>query len=111
MMLSIDVCTICRISEKIIRQYSNKLLQRGIKYFLMNQIFSQISILFFNNVMNEHVLSQDLLDNHRTQLCKYVLICRIIYVELYIVIELLIYINIRLFHEAKQIRKGYVRSA
>nr|XP_012215879.1 PREDICTED: uncharacterized protein LOC105668213 isoform X2 [Linepithema humile] len=47
----------------------------------------------FKNVMDNHILSQDILDNHRSQLCKNI-------------IEL--YLNIRLFYEAHKISEKEV---
>lgn len=60
------------------------------KSTLINNIFRKIGISFDNKHMNEHVLSQNTLDNHRTQLCK----C---------IIEF--YLNTRLFYEASKILK------
>lgn len=92
-----DVSSICKISERIIRQYSHTLLSRNIKAIIMNKIFSQIGNPFNNNTMNEHILSQETFDNHRSQLCKYI-------------IEL--YINIRLFDKAKKMsqKDNYLRA-
>jgi len=57
------------------------------KNTLINKIFRKIGTSFDNKHMNEHVLSQNVLDNHRTQLCKWI-------------IEL--YLNTRLFYEASK---------
>lgn len=45
---------------------------------LLNKIFNKIGIPFSNETMDDHVLTQNKLDNHRTQLCKY-MYNRIIY--------------------------------
>ncbi|KAJ8974686.1 hypothetical protein NQ317_019842 [Molorchus minor] len=64
-MASEDVNKICLNLEKLIRQYKN---------------------VFHNEAMNNHILSQDLLDNHRIQLIKLISA---------------VYLKIRLHHEAK----------
>jgi DNA transposase THAP9 len=65
-----DVISICKVSERIFRQYSHALLSRNIKTIIVNKIFSQLDIPFDNEIMNKHVLSQKIFDNHRTQLCN-----------------------------------------
>lgn len=82
-----DVCSICLIAEQIIRQNSHCLNKKNIKQFLLNNIFRQIGIPFDNDSMQTHIMSQDILDNHRTQLCKLII---------------MLYLNIRLFAEAKR---------
>lgn len=91
-----DVCSICHISEKVIRQSSN-LQVKNVKTILLNQIFSHIGISFSSNVMDAHIKTQDVLDNHRVQLCKYVIT---------------LYLNVRLHHEAKSMpsKNNYVRN-
>lgn len=70
---SMDVCKICKISEKVIREYSDNLLKPNIKTILINNICRKISIIFDNKEMNEHILSQNILENHRSQLCKWII--------------------------------------
>lgn len=67
------------------------------KSIIVNKIFNQIGSAFDNTIMQEHVLSHDIFDNHQSQLCKYV-------------IEL--YVNIRLFDEAKKMsqKDTYLRA-
>ncbi|KAK0156928.1 hypothetical protein PV328_012111, partial [Microctonus aethiopoides] len=65
--------TICKACEQIIRKYQSELTKPKIKQFLMNKIFHHIGMRFDNKVMNDHILAQNILDNHRTQLCKYVI--------------------------------------
>ncbi|XP_025156714.1 uncharacterized protein LOC112589066 isoform X1 [Harpegnathos saltator] len=91
-----DVCRIYKIAESTIRQYTNKLQTKMIQQLLMNIIYRKLSFSFSNDTMQNHILSQDILDNHKTQLCK-----RIIS----------LYINIRLFHEAKTMSSNthYIR--
>lgn len=91
-----DVISICKISEKIIRQYSHELLNKNIKTTVTNQICQKIGIMFDNKEMNEHVLLQNFSDNHRHQLCKWI-------------IE--VYLNTRFFYEAKKlsVKDNYVR--
>ena len=84
---SSDVIALCKVCEHIIRKYQSELTQSNIKNFLMNKIFNHIGIRFDNKAMNNHILTQDILDNHRTQLCKYVIV---------------LYLNTRLHHEAKK---------
>lgn len=85
LILSKDVC---RISEQIIREYSNQFNKINIKRFLVHTIFHRIGNgPFSNQIMDDYVCLQDTLDNHQTQLCKYI-------------IEL--YVNTRLFHEANK---------
>lgn len=92
-----DVISICKVSERIIRQYSHTLFSRNIKTIIMNKIFNQIGNPFDNEIMNEHVLCQQIFDNHRSQLCKYI-------------IEL--YVNIKLFDETKKMsqKDSYLRA-
>lgn len=85
-----DVISICKILERIIRQYSHTLFSPNIKTILINKILNQITNPFDNKIMNEHVLSQDIFDNHQNQLCKYT-------------IEL--YVNTKLFDETKKCLK------
>jgi len=93
-----DGCSICRISEKIIREYLNQFNKINIKRFLVHTIFHRIGNgPFSNQIMDDHVCLQDVLDNHRTQLCNYI-------------IEL--YVNTRLFHEANKMseKDKYIRT-
>ncbi|KYN06209.1 THAP domain-containing protein 9 [Cyphomyrmex costatus] len=92
-----DVCHLCRICEKIIRENLVNLTKNNFKRNLINQALRRIGIPFCNNVMDNHILFQDVMDNHRIQLCQYVID---------------MYINIRLFHEARKIfdNKKYVRN-
>lgn len=91
-----DVINICKISEKIIRQNLYRIQCKNIKSIVMNEIMGIVGLPFDTAEMNNHILSQDLLDNHRIQLCK-------------LIIDL--YINVRFFHEAKQMsaKDEYIR--
>lgn len=84
---SSDLIDICKMCEQIIRKYQSELTKGNIKKILINKIFHQIGIKFDNITMNNHIMQQEFLDNHRTQLCKYI-------------IEL--YLNTRLHYEAKK---------
>lgn len=95
-----DVQNICKISEKVIRQHSNDLLQPKIKSILISNIhnhINKIGAIFDNKDINEHVLLQRVLDNHRSQLCKWI-------------IE--VYLNTRLFYESKKmsVKDTYIRA-
>ncbi|KYM99626.1 hypothetical protein ALC62_09628 [Cyphomyrmex costatus] len=81
-----DVCIICKVSESTIRQYMNELKKNNIKQFLINTILRRLSSPFSNNTMQDHILTQEIFDNHRTQLCKHIVS---------------LYIDVRLFYEAK----------
>jgi len=63
-----NVCSICQITEKIIRQDLHCLNTKHIKEIIFNNIFQKIP--FGNDDMLHHIMSQDILDNHRTQLCE-----------------------------------------
>ncbi|KAK0071429.1 hypothetical protein PV325_012969, partial [Microctonus aethiopoides] len=65
---SSDVMAICKACAQIIRKYKSELTKPKIKQFLINKIFNHIGMQFDNKVMNDHILAQDILDNHRTQL-------------------------------------------
>lgn len=86
-MPSKDVEAICKISERIIRLHSHVLLQTNIKAVLINKIMGHLGTPFDNNVMNEHVLTRDIFDNHRYQLSKNVID---------------IYLKVRMHAEAKK---------
>lgn len=58
-----DVIAICKVSEQIIRKYQSELTQSNIKKFLMNKIFNDIGMRFDNKAMDDHILTQDILDN------------------------------------------------
>lgn len=58
----------------------------NIKSILVNKIFVQTCTVFNTTLMAKHILSQNVIDNHKIQLIK-------------LIID--IYVRIRLFHEAK----------
>lgn len=80
-----SVKKICKISERILRE--SPVSTPNIKKTLLNKIAYHIADFFNSPEMHKHVLFQNVLDNHRSQLCKFV-------AERYI--------NIRLFAEAKK---------
>jgi hypothetical protein len=91
-----DVSDICAICEKIIRQYSLNLLKNNVKEFLINKIFSYIGVPFSNKIIDDHVEienffdNKNLLNNHRTELCKSIIN---------------LYLDARLFYECKKTEK------
>jgi len=95
-----DVIKITQFCERIIRTNYNIVRTRNnIKAILTIQIYQEICDSVFNDSkMTEHIMQQDLFDNHKSELIKSI-------------IE--IYLNLRLFHEAKcatDVRqKEYVR--
>jgi len=97
LILAPDVCSICQTAEKIIRQNLHCLNTKNIKEIIFNNISQKIGILFDNDDMLHHIMSQNILDNHRTQLCKSIIT---------------VYLNIRLFSEAKEMsqKSEYLRS-
>lgn len=92
--LSEDVRFICKTAEKFFRCIST-VYEKKIKMTLMTKIFRHVGIAFDNDIMNNHILSQGILDNHRTQLCKYIIS---------------LYLNAKLYDKGKQIseKKEYV---
>jgi hypothetical protein len=85
--LSLDVQKICLQSEKIFRQYLSEIFKiKNIEKFLINKVNGELGILFNNEIMNNHVMSQDMIDSHRSLLQT-------------LIIEN--YIKIRLCHESK----------
>ncbi|KAL1510058.1 hypothetical protein ABEB36_004713 [Hypothenemus hampei] len=91
-----DVSSICKLAERILKQNSYRLKSTNIKCILVTEIGNKLGIPFNNIIMDEHVMSQCILDNHRFQLCR-------------LIIDL--YLNTRLFHEAKQMssKQEYIR--
>ncbi|KYN29051.1 THAP domain-containing protein 9, partial [Trachymyrmex cornetzi] len=95
-----DVIKITQFCEKVIRANYNIVRTRNnIKAILTIQIYQEICDSVFNDSkITEHIMQQDLFDNHKSELIKSI-------------IE--IYLNLRLFHEAKCTtnvgRKEYVR--
>jgi hypothetical protein len=84
---SLDVQKICIQSEKIFRQHLSEIFKiKNIEHFLINKVNRQLGILFNNETMNNHVMSQDVIDNHRSQLQT-------------LIVEN--YMKIRLCHESK----------
>jgi hypothetical protein len=74
-------------SEKIFRQHLSEIFKiKNIEHFLINKVNRQLGILFNNETMNNHVMSQDVIDNHRSQLNT-------------LIVEN--YMKIRLCHESK----------
>lgn len=95
-----DVIKTTRCCEIVIRSNYNIIrTKKNIKAILITKVFNEICHSVFNNsTMIEHILQQDIFDNHRTELIKSIIT---------------IYINLRLFHEAKCatdfIHKKYIR--
>lgn len=96
-----DVIKTTRCCEIVIRSNYNIIrTKKNIKTILITKVFNEVChSVFNNNTMIEHILQQDIFDNHRTELIKSIIT---------------IYINLRLFHEAKcatdLIQKKYIRS-
>lgn len=92
-----DVFYICNIAESVIRQNNNRLFRQNIKDLLINQIFSLTGKLFNTDAMTDHIKSQDILNNHRVQICKLIAS---------------VYIDVRLHHEGKKLtsRREFIRS-
>jgi hypothetical protein len=91
--LSLDVQKICLQSEKIFRQYLSEIFKiKNIEKFLINKVNGALGILFNNETMNNHVMSQDMIDSHRSLLQT-------------LIIEN--YIKIRLCHESKIISQKH----
>lgn len=83
-----DVMNICLVAERFFRQnYCNLFTKANIKNILTNQILNSLDSPFTGTLMHYHILSQDVINNHRIQLIK-------------LIIET--FLNIRLFHEAKE---------
>lgn len=83
-----DVMNICLVAERVFRQnYCNLFTKANIKNILTNQILNSLDSPFTGTLMHNHILSQDVINNHRIQLIK-------------LIIET--FLNIRLFHEAKE---------
>lgn len=59
---------------------------KNIKNILLLKVLRAIESPFNNVKMNDHILSQDIMDNHKSQLTKLIIN---------------IFLKIRLFHEAK----------
>lgn len=78
-----DVCDLCKSAESIIRGNQSRFGSKNIKLFLVNETLRTCRSTFINTDMNNHVLSQSVLDNHRFQLCKLVvqtfIDCRLFY--------------------------------
>jgi len=64
-----DVYIICKVLESTIRQYMNELKKNNIKQLLTNILYFLNYRLFSNNTMQDHTLTQEIFDNHRTQTC------------------------------------------
>lgn len=87
-MASNDVMKICITLEKLIRE--NKVIlfsKKNIKEFLILKLLKHQDF-FCSEVMQEHILNQDILDNHKIQLVR--LIARF-------------FLECRLHHEAKKV--------
>jgi hypothetical protein len=67
------VIKICKEAEKIIRQYSNKLLTPQIISVLTLKVLGLVRSIFNNDVMDAHIKSMDIFDNHKIQLLKLVI--------------------------------------
>jgi hypothetical protein len=63
---------------------------------LVNKIFSSLSAPFSSEAMIGHIMSQDIFDNHRVQLCKNIIN---------------LYLKVRLHHEARELSRkdSYIR--
>lgn len=82
-----EVCRICLKAETIFRENLHIIfVKKNIKQYLITKIFASLYMPFNSNLMDEHILQQDIFDNHRSQLAKYI-------------IE--IFLNIRFYHETK----------
>lgn len=85
---SMDVIKICTAAERVFRQYyTNLFVQKNIKTKMSQQIINSLDDPFSGTEMQTHILSQDIFNNHRIQLIK-------------LIIET--FLNIRLYHEAKE---------
>ncbi|KAF2891740.1 hypothetical protein ILUMI_14433 [Ignelater luminosus] len=82
-----EVIEICKLLEVLIKE-NNAVYKKGqIADHLILQLFRKnIDKIFSNKVMQDHILGQDLLDNHRIQLIR---------------IIGTVYLKVRLHHEAK----------
>jgi hypothetical protein len=91
-----DVTSICTLCEKIVRQNSHRLTAKNMKAILSNEVFNKLGIPFDTTEMNNHVMSQDILNDHRVLLCK-------------LIIEF--YLKVRFFHEASTMsaKDEYIR--
>jgi hypothetical protein len=91
-----DVTSICTLCEKIVRQNSHRLTAKNMKAILSNEVFHKLGVPFDNTEMDNHVMSQDILNNHRVLLCK-------------LIIEF--YLKVRFFHEASTMsaKDEYIR--
>lgn len=86
-----EVCRICKLSEQIIRQYKNELhtnKRQNISNFLLCKIMENLTITFNTTEINIHILTQNVLDNHRIQLTKHIIN---------------LYIKVRLYYHAKSV--------
>lgn len=88
--VSSDVHKTCLVTEYIIRICNEDLLRKkNIKLILSLKALNELSsdnTIFNSKEIKEHILQQDLLDNHRSQLLKLIVDC---------------YITLRLHHFAK----------
>ena len=82
-----EVIKLCLGTEKVIRSYENQLFsQKNITKAMTIRVLRMVGIPFNTAIMDEHILSQENMDNHRIQLTKLVIEC---------------YIKIRVYHIAK----------
>lgn len=83
-----DVIKIAKVCETIIRENSHIIFKtKNIKNVLVMKSFQTVCHLVFNdNKMTEHIMQQDIFNNHKTELIQSII---------------KIYINLRLFHEGK----------
>lgn len=82
-----EAIRICLIAERVFRQNLKILFsKKNIQAYLILRVFMAIDGPFNDERMTFHILSQDLMDNHRSQLTKLIIS---------------IFLKIRLFHEAK----------
>jgi len=85
---SVDVIKIARVCEMTIRENKHKIfIIKNIKNILIAKTFKTVCHSVFNDIeMTEHIMQQEILNDHKTALIKNII---------------LTYINIRLFHEGK----------
>ncbi|KYQ60588.1 hypothetical protein ALC60_00354, partial [Trachymyrmex zeteki] len=95
-----DVIKITKYCETVIRLNSNIIrTTNNIKTIITMKVFNDVCHSVFNDsAMSEHIMHQNIFDNHKTELIKSIIV---------------IYVNLRLFHEAKcvndSIQKEYIR--
>lgn len=91
-----DVVLICRETEKLIRQMSNKFKFKNTHGYINNKVLYNVQSVFASDSMINHIKNQDVLDNHRILLIKKIIS---------------VFLNVRLHWEAKKAseKPEYVR--